>query len=80
VLEKEIERAGIPAVLVTALIPTAQTVHANRVVQGSAITHPLGDPTVSRMEEKVLRRAIVTRALETLTQAPHKHGGREGSS
>ena len=68
-LEKEIERAGIPAVLVTALIPTALTVHANRVVQGIAITHPLGDPRVSRLEEKALRRRIVARALKPCTAA-----------
>jgi glycine reductase complex component B subunit gamma len=80
VLEKEIERAGIPAVLVTALIPTAITVHANRVVEGSAITHPLGNPNVSRIEEKALRRAIVARALETLTRMPQEQGVREGAS
>ena len=75
-LEKEIERGGIPAVLVTALIPTARTLHANRVVQGIAITHPFGDPSLSRAEEKELRRSIVARALETLTQTPPKHGDR----
>jgi glycine reductase complex component B subunit gamma len=77
VLEKEIERAGIPAVLVTALIPTATTLHANRVVPGVAINHPLGDPRVSRLEEKALRRKIVGRALEALTQIPQKYGVRE---
>jgi glycine reductase len=80
VLEKEIERAGIPAVLVTALLPTAHTLHANRVVQGTAITHPFGDPRVSPLEEKALRRTIVAQALESLTQAPQKHGAGEGSS
>jgi glycine reductase complex component B subunit gamma len=80
VLEKEIERVGIPAVLVTALVPTATTVHANRVVQGSAITHPFGDPRLSRTEEKALRRAIVTRALETLTRTPRKQADTEAEA
>ena len=44
-LEKEIERVGIPAVLITALIPTAKTVGANRAVQGVAITNPVGNPS-----------------------------------
>ena len=79
-MEKEIERAGIPAVLVTALLPTAHTLHANRVVQGVAITHPLGDPKVSGSEEKALRRTIVARALESLAQTPRKQSIREGSS
>jgi betaine reductase len=79
VLEKEIERAGIPAVLVTALVSTATTLHANRVVQGVAIAHPLGDPRVSRSEEKTLRRVIVLRALESLARIPQKYGISEAS-
>jgi glycine reductase complex component B subunit gamma len=70
VLEKEIERAGIPAVLITALVPTAQTLHANRIVPGIGITNPLGDPLLSRVEEKALRKKIVLDALKTLTAPP----------
>jgi glycine reductase complex component B subunit gamma len=77
VLEKEIERSGIPAVLVTALVPTATTLHANRIVQGKAITHPFGDPRLTRRQEKALRRKIVERALEALTQTPQKDSARE---
>jgi len=68
VLEKEIERVGIPAVLITALIPTARIIGANRTVQGIAITSPLGDPRISRGEEKILRKEIVESALALLTQ------------
>jgi len=70
VLEKEIERAGIPTVLVTALIPTARTLHANRVVQGVGITNPLGDPSASEADEKAIRRRIVVDALQMLTNMP----------
>ncbi len=71
-LEKEIERAGIPAVLITALIPTAKTLHANRIVPGIAITNPTGDPNVSITEEKALRRKIAESALEMLGKEPER--------
>jgi glycine reductase len=66
VLEKEIERAGIPCVLITTLIPAALTVGANRIVQGVAITNPVGNPELSREREKELRRRLVKKALEVL--------------
>jgi len=66
VLEKEIERAGIPAVLITALMPTAQMLHANRIVPGVGITNPVGDSRLSHDEEKALRREILLKALEAL--------------
>jgi glycine reductase complex component B subunit gamma len=74
VLEKEIERAGIPAVLVTALTPTAKMLHANRIVQGVAITNPLGNPEIPIQEEQALRRRIVAGALENLTKDPRRDG------
>lgn len=67
-LEKEIERAGIPAVLVTSLTPTARMLGANRVIQGVGITHPLGDPSVSHEEEKALRKRILSEALQVLAE------------
>jgi len=66
VLQKEIERAGIPCVLITTLIPAALTVGANRVVQGVAITNPVGNPELSREREKELRRRLMQKALEVL--------------
>lgn len=66
-LEREIERAGIPAVLITALIPTARTTGANRVIQGVAITNPVGNPGVPGPDEIALRREILESALELLT-------------
>ena len=67
-LEKEIERVGIPAVLITSLIPTAKMTGANRIVQGVGITHPLGNPRVSQEEEKALRRKMLRAALQLLTE------------
>jgi glycine reductase len=70
VLEKEIERAGIPAVLITTLIPIAETLRANRIVPGIAITHPLGDPRLSRAEERSIRKQLLDASLHALTTMP----------
>ncbi len=68
-LTKEIERAGIPTVLITTLVPTAQTVGANRIVQGTGITHPLGDPAMSEEEEKALRKTLLKAAFRLLCRS-----------
>jgi len=54
---KEIERAGIPVSL---------TVGANRIVPAIAIPHPLGNPSMDKVEEKALRRKIVEKSLVAL--------------
>ena len=58
-LAKEIERAGIPTVFVTALPTVATMIGVNRNVHAPAITHPFG-------LEEAERRRIVERALELL--------------
>ncbi len=64
---KEIERAGIPAVQICAIVPIALTVGANRVVRAVAIPHPTGDPGQERREEMAIRRKLLTIALKALT-------------
>jgi glycine/betaine/sarcosine/D-proline reductase family selenoprotein B len=59
VLAKEIERAGITTVFVTALPTIASMIGVNRIVHAPAITHPFG------LDEGE-RRRIVERALEML--------------
>jgi glycine reductase complex component B subunit gamma len=68
VLTKEIEKAGIPTVLITTLVPTAQTIGVNRIVQGAGITHPLGDPKLSEEGEKALRKELLRAALRLLAE------------
>jgi len=63
---KEIERAGIPVVHVCTVVPISLTVGANRIVPAVAIPHPLGNPKLSRDEEKALRRQLVEKALQAL--------------
>jgi len=63
---KEIERAGLPVVHMCTVVPISLTVGANRIVPTVAIPHPLGDPELPEAEEKVLRRALVEKALKAL--------------
>ena len=62
---KEIERK-LPVVHMCTIVPISLTVGANRIVPTIAIPHPLGDPTRTPEEEKVLRRHLVERALKAL--------------
>lgn len=63
---KEIERAGIPVVHMCTITPISLTVGANRIVPTIAIPHPLGNPALTKEEEKKLRRQLVEKALKAL--------------
>jgi len=63
---KEIERTGIPVVHIATVVPISLTVGANRIVPAIAIPYPLGNPSLSPAEEKVIRRHIVEKSLEAL--------------
>ena len=65
-MAKEFERQGIPTVLISTIVPLAESIGANRIIPGKAIPHPLGDPALSRTEEKEFRRRMVRRALTAL--------------
>jgi glycine reductase complex component B subunit gamma len=65
-MAKEFERQGIPTVIISTIVPLAESIGANRIIPGKAIPHPLGDPALSRGEEKEYRRAMVRRALAAL--------------
>ena len=62
---KEIERK-LPVVHVCTIVPISETVGANRIVPAVAIPHPLGDPTRTPEEEKIIRRRLVEKALRAL--------------
>jgi glycine reductase len=65
-MAKEFERNGIPTAFISTIVPLAESIGPNRIIPGRAITHPLGDPTLSRDEERALRRRLVQRALDAL--------------
>lgn len=63
---KAIESTGIPVVHICTIVPISLTVGANRIVPAVAIPHPLGNPNLSKDDEKKLRRSLVERALKAL--------------
>ena len=63
---KEIERVGIPAVQICAIVPIALTVGANRIVRAVAIPHPTGDPRLEKQEEIAIRKKLLAIALKGL--------------
>lgn len=66
-MAKELERGGIPTVLVTCLTNVAEMVGANRILAGVAIPHPVGNPGLALGDERQMRRRLLLRALEVLT-------------
>ena len=65
-MAKEIERAGIPTVLITSLSAVALKVGANRVLQGKRFSHPCGDPSLSAEDERRWRVALLRTGLHAL--------------
>lgn len=65
-ISKELERAGLPVALISAMYPVAQQVRANRIVKGVSIPHPCGDPSLSKDLDARLRREIIQTALRAL--------------
>ena len=65
---KELERAGIPTTHVCTIVPISLTVGANRIVPAVAIPHPLGNPSLTKEQEKALRKRLVLKALKALTE------------
>ncbi|MBI3057802.1 MAG: hypothetical protein HYY81_00595 [Deltaproteobacteria bacterium] len=65
----ELEKAGIPVVQITSVLPIAKMVGSNRVVLGHGIVHVAGDASLSFQEEKEWRRNLVRDALKALQSA-----------
>jgi glycine reductase len=65
-MAKELERAGVPTVLVTALPGVAMKVGANRVLRGKSFSHPCGDPALDAGAERRFRVSLVRQALAAL--------------
>ncbi len=64
---REIERSGMPIVMLCNLVPVAQTVGTNRIVPTISIPYPLGNPADSKEDQYKLRYSRVKRAVEALT-------------
>jgi len=53
-------------VQITAIPNIAKMVGVNRIVQGQAVPNVLGDPALTKEQEKDLRRQYILKALELL--------------
>ena len=65
-IAREIEKTGIPVAFMTAMSMMAKQLGANRVITGTKVPHPLGDPNLSAEADLALRREIVNTALSAL--------------
>jgi len=65
-MAKEIERYGIPITHMATITTISMSVGANRIVPTVAIPHPVGDPKLSKNDERELRRRLVKTALDAL--------------
>lgn len=52
--------------VITAMTMLAKQIGANRIVTGTKIPHPCGDPTLPEAADKALRREIMECALRAL--------------
>ncbi|MBI4558880.1 MAG: hypothetical protein HY706_14955 [Candidatus Hydrogenedentes bacterium] len=66
-MAKEVERAGIPTVLITGLSTVALKVGANRVLQGKRFSHPCGNPALKPEDEQTWRLELLRTALRAFT-------------
>jgi glycine/betaine/sarcosine/D-proline reductase family selenoprotein B len=67
-LAKEIERAGIPVVTITALTSIAERVGANRIFKTDGrFHHPLGNLTLGQEAERIWRTDLLRAAVRMLT-------------
>jgi glycine/betaine/sarcosine/D-proline reductase family selenoprotein B len=70
-MAKEIERAGIPVALVSALYSLALTTGSSRVVRGARIEHVCGNPRLSPEKDREYGMRIIGTALKALqTEVP----------
>ena len=63
---KEIERYGIPIVHMATITTISESVGANRIVPTVANPHPVGNPSLKSEDEKIMRKAMVKRAVDAL--------------
>ncbi|MBI4525960.1 MAG: hypothetical protein HY695_19355 [Deltaproteobacteria bacterium] len=60
------EKEGMPVAYITAMTSLAEQLGAKRIISGTKIPHPCGDPNLSEAADRALRLEIVQRALHAL--------------
>ena len=48
------------------MVSIAKGINANRVVEGAAIIHPVGNPNLAKDKEKQWRKDLMAKALKAL--------------
>jgi len=66
VIVREIQKEGMPVAFITAMSMVGQQTGASRVVVGTKLRHPCGDPNLPEETDLALRREIVKCALRAL--------------
>ena len=65
-IDREIEKMGIPVAFITAMTNVGKHAGANRIVTGVKLPHPCGNPDLPDETDRSLRRGIVECALSAL--------------
>ena len=65
-IAKAIEKAGLPVAMITAMTKMAQQIRSSRIVTGTKIPHPCGNPELSPEGDLAVRLEIVKTALKAL--------------
>lgn len=63
---KEIEKAGIPTVLITNMVAVAKNIGVNRIVPGYAIPHPMSQINIPVKRQLKQRYDLLNKALKAL--------------
>jgi len=66
-MTKSLERLGIPTVHICTIVPISQTVGANRILPGTSIPYPTGNPNLNETDEFILRKKMMLSALKALS-------------
>lgn len=64
---KEIERYGIPIVHLATIVTISKSVGANRIVPTVAIPYPVGNASLEKDKEYIIRRDLVERGVNSLS-------------
>ena len=67
-ITREFEKAGIPIVQWCNMIPVAESIGVNRLMESKSIKYPFGNPDVPPEQEKIERVQMLKKALTRLTQ------------
>ena len=63
----EIDKAGIPVVIITAMTPIAHVIGCNRIIQGVTINNPCSDIALPPEQQRKLEEKFIQRALKALS-------------